>query len=302
MNSPQRPRELAWQVFRGSAARGEGLVSPKQLRSSLWLHLGYDLYSDSRLERDHELRCHAVLLTVPEETYFAGPSAAFLYGVEHAATFHDPVHLAIPVGARLNPRMPTVVHRMILADDERMTHRGFPLTTPPRTCWDLALWLDPTKAVAIIDALLRAQIVTIHDLTELVDGRLGRRGARRVKTVFGFADSGAQSPAESILRVRLLQHGFPRPCTQFPVRVGGGVILHPDLAWPQYQVAVEYDGMWHHDAQQFHRDRHRLNLLSAAGWAVVLVTGQRMRTDFAGVANELAAVLKQRGWDGRLRP
>jgi len=88
------------------------------------------------------------------------------------------------------------------------------------------LWLEPVKAVAIIDRLLGSQLVTARDLNHLVGERLGLHGARRVKRTFGFTDGGAQSPAESILRVRLLQRGFPRPCTQFAVHVNGKV-LHP---------------------------------------------------------------------------
>ena len=297
---PQRPRQLAWQVFRGSAARAEGLLSTKQLRGSQWLRLGYDLYADSRLERDHQLRCHALLTVIPERTYFAGPSAALLHGVEHAADFQDPVHLVTPAGTRLNARQPTVVHRMILDQGEHMMHRGFPATTPIRTCWDLALWLEPVKAVAIIDGMLRRQLVSLQDLNDLIAQRLGCHGARRAQRTFGFSDGGAQSPAESSLRVRLLLCGFPRPCTQFPVQVKGK-ILHPDLAWPDYMVAMEYDGLWHNDADQFHQDRERLNLLTTAGWIVVHVTGQRMRTDFAGVVGELKDVLVRRGWSGHLR-
>jgi very-short-patch-repair endonuclease len=297
----ERPRELAWQIFRGSAARKEGLLSTKHLRNGQWLRLGYDLYADSRLERNHELRCHAVLRVIPQHTYLAGPSAAFLYGVEHAATFQDAVHLVIPAGTRLSPRRPAIVHRMILSADEHTTHRGFPLTTPLRTCWDLALWLEPIKAVAIIDGLLRIRLVTGNDLDHLVGERLGRHGTSRVAKAFGLADGGAESPAESALRVRLLLRGFPRPSTQFPIHVNGGV-LHPDLAWPEYLVAVEYDGLWHNEAEQFHRDRQRLNQLEAAGWAVVHVTGRRMRSDFGRVVDELKRVLKRRGWPGHLHP
>lgn len=190
---------------------------------------------------------------------------------------------------------------MILESDEHTTHRGFPITTPLRTCWDIALWFEPVRAVALIDGLLHTEFVTAEDLDHLIGRRLGCHGARRARRVFRLADGGAQSPAESTLRVRLLVRGFPRPRTQFPVPVGGAV-LHPDLAWPEYMVAIEYDGLWHNEAEQFHRDRRRLNRLSASGWIVLHVTAQRMRTDFAGLTSELADVLKQRGWDGHLRP
>ena len=61
-------------------------------------------------------------------------------------------------------------------------------------------------------------------------------------------------------------------------------------------MAVEYDGQWHADAEQLHRDRRRLNQLVAAGWLVLHVTSQRLRHDFAGIVRETRAALLSRGW------
>lgn len=41
--------------------------------------------------------------------------------------------------------------------------------------------------------------------------------------------------------------GLPKPVVQCPVRVADGLILHPDLAYEEWKVAVEYDGIWHAD-------------------------------------------------------
>ena len=111
-----------------------------------------------------------------------------------------------------------------------------------------------------------------------------------------LADATAQSPAESRLRVRLVLAGLPRPVGQHPVRVGGGRVLHPDLAWPRWRVAVEYAGLWHADVDQFHRDRRRLNMLVAAGWTVLHVTSRRMSADFPAVVTEIRTALFRAGW------
>ena len=79
--------------------------------------------------------------------------------------------------------------------------------------------------------------------------------------------------------------------TQYPVQVAGGVIVHPDLAWPEFKVALEYDGQWHDDRRQFHRDRDRLRWLAAAGWLVVPVT--RTSVDVVRAVRE---ALRSRGW------
>jgi len=82
------------------------------------------------------------------------------------------------------------------------------------------------------------------------------------------------------------------------VIVADGVVLHPDLAWEKYRVAVEYDGAWHATVDQMRRDRRRLNLLVAEGWLVLHVTNDRLRHDFDGIVREVQAALRSRGWRG----
>ncbi len=52
----------------------------------------------------------------------------------------------------------------------------------------------------------------------------------------------------------------------------GRQVAKVDLGWPEHRLAVEYDGLWHAEPEQFGKDRARLNRLTAAGWRVVLVT------------------------------
>ncbi|MEJ3743546.1 DUF559 domain-containing protein [Actinomycetes bacterium KLBMP 9797] len=293
---PSRPRELQWQVFRGSDALGRRLLTPKQLRSTAWVRLRNDVYADNRLERDHELACRAAALRLPPGTAIAGPSAAFLYGVRHAAAPTDDVHVIMPSGASAAPRAGLRVHRSAIRPGEIVTAAGLTRTSPARTAWDLATWLDVHSAVAIIDSLLGAGVLQHADLAKMIDARRGTRGWRRAATALDLADGAAQSPPESRLRVKIVLAGLPRPIAQYPVVLDTGRVLHPDLAWPHYKVAVEYDGLWHGGAEQLHLDRRRLNQLQAAGWIVLHVTARRMRDDFPGVLREIEAALRSRGW------
>ncbi|HET6214619.1 MAG TPA: hypothetical protein VFE14_17270 [Micromonosporaceae bacterium] len=45
------------------------------------------MYADARLDRDHELACRAVALRLPPGVAIAGPSAAYLHGIEFAAGY-----------------------------------------------------------------------------------------------------------------------------------------------------------------------------------------------------------------------
>ncbi|MBQ1042773.1 hypothetical protein KBX35_05360 [Micromonospora sp. C32] len=394
---PHRPPELAWQVFRGSDAIRRGLLSRHHLRGASWIRLRQDVYADARLDRDHALACRAALLRMPPGAAIAGPSAAYLHGVEHAADFTDDVHillpatvradsqpgvrvhhapmsstrsgLLVPVGAaapaRTSPpadtsppassnspagtnphtgtrsptdtkppastRSPVVAPSAAdhppgtpdrtrspdLADPRNRPGLPNPATPPstaasnpfamilagppPRTepvacAWETAVWADPVKAVSIIDGLLRTGSVNRSALASEAARNACRPGGRRAAWVFGLTDGLAQSPPESHLRVRLVFAGLPRPVAQHPVRVSTGLLLHPDLAWPEFRVAVEYDGQWHSDADRMHLDRRRLNQLVEAGWLVLHVTGRRLHKEFPALVREIRAALVARGW------
>ncbi|MDG4806560.1 DUF559 domain-containing protein [Micromonospora sp. WMMD1120] len=171
-----------------------------------------------------------------------------------------------------------------------------PCSDPGRAAWETAVWLDPIRAVAIVDSLL-GQRLTDHDaLAVLGASNADRPGGRRAQWVFGLADGGAESPPESHLRVRLVLGGLPRPVTQHPIRLPNGTVVHPDLAWPEFRVAVEYDGQWHSDPEQLHRDRRRLNMLVSAGWLVLHVTSRRLYGEFPAVLHEVRNALVSRGW------
>ncbi len=107
---PHRPDALTWQVFRGSDAVRGGLLTEHQLRSSAWVRLRHDIYADARLDRDHALACRAALLRLPPGVVVGGPSAAYLHGVQHAASFTDDVHVLVPRSLRVGPQRGLSVH------------------------------------------------------------------------------------------------------------------------------------------------------------------------------------------------
>lgn len=338
---PHRPPELAWQVFRGSEAIRRGLLSRHHLRGSSWIRLRQDVYADARLDRDHALACRAALLRMPPGAAIAGPSAAYLHGVEHAADFTDDVHVLLPATVRADSQPGVRVHHAPMSSTRSgllvpvgsaapartsppvgtrspagtsspigtsspagarstgavMILAGPPPRTEPAACaWETAVWADPVEAVGIVDGLLRTGSVNRSALASEAARNACRPGGRRAAWVFGLTDGLAQSPPESHLRVRLVLAGLPRPVAQYPVRVSTGLILHPDLAWPEFRVAVEYDGQWHSDADRMHLDRRRLNQLVAAGWLVLHVTGRRLRKEFPVLVREIRAALVARGW------
>jgi hypothetical protein len=287
----RRPRDLQWQVFRGSEAVRQGLLTPHRLRNTCWIMVRPDIYADSRLERDHALACHAVALKLPSDAVFAGPSAAYLMGVEHAAEYADDVHVIVPT--KRIPLLQTGLraHGIDLASGEIVGAGDLRRTTAIRTAWDVAQWLPIVPAVTVIDGMLAHAGLELATFDAVIRAREGQRGWRLAHRAASLADGGAQSPPESRLRVKLVLAGFPRPVTQHPVPLPGGLVLHPDLAWPAYRVAVEYDGRWHGGDDRLDLDRDRLNELLRAGWQVIHVTSRGLHRNFPKIVADVRAAL-----------
>lgn len=74
----------------------------------------------------------------------------------------------------------------------------------------------------------------------------------------------------------MMRAGLPTPVAQFRVFDDEGLIARVDFGYPELRLAIEYEGMWHGEAQQVGKDRSRLNRLRAAGWRVVFVTAADM--------------------------
>jgi hypothetical protein len=288
------PPALAGTVFRARDALASRLVTPAGLRGSAWRRMARGVYADAALPDSHALRCAASVLALPSGVIVAGRSAADLHGAA-TATASDPVELLVPTPLRVGAHAGVVVHAGAVEEAEWEVHAGLPVTTPLRTCWDLAQWLAPPDAVALVDRLLAAGRVRPADLAAYGERCGQARGHRRYRRVVELADDMSGSPQESRLRVRLIMAGVPAPVTQFVVTGEQGFAARVDFAWPDLKVAMEYDGLWHvGSARRMGDDRRRLNQLVAAGWCVLHVTADRLRYDFDRVVAELQAVIRTR--------
>ncbi len=143
-----------------------------------------------------------------------------------------------------------------------------------------ALW-HPYDLVAVADHLVRAPraargvlepLATLGQLAQAVDA--GRRiGVGRLRTALGRAREGVASRPETWTRLTLVDAGLPEPETDHLVLDAAGRFLaRVDLAYPQWRIAIEYDGAHHGTGLQWERDVERYAALEAAGWRVIRVT------------------------------
>ncbi|MCP3800846.1 hypothetical protein NLX83_16395 [Allokutzneria sp. A3M-2-11 16] len=283
---------LEVELFRGSDAITDGVLTPDVLRTPHFVRLFRDAYAVRGTPITHELRCRAAALVLPEAATLTGVSAATIYGVP-LATGDDPVELAAPSEARAHRRPGMRVRNLRIPDEESVPWNGIRLATPLRTAYDLLIGRRSlVERVACTDAWLRSGLVDFEELRRIVVKRhdhgvvVGRQAVELV-------DPRAESFPESELRVLLnLNELYPVP--QLKVCDSNGFIARVDLGFEEEKVAVEYDGAWHGDANQLPRDRERMNRLQAAGWHVVYVTAKWLRSSPRSVAAVVTQTLRER--------
>ena len=254
--------------FIGSEAVANGDVVKSALRTR-YNKLFRDVYIDPDAELTPLVRARAGWLWSRRRGIVAGLSASAAHGAEwvDAAAPLEIIH------SNRNPLPGLRIHGDFIDDDEIAPIEGIPVTTPARTALDLACWYPTDRAVAAIDALMRATDLKLADIETLVQRYPARRGIRRARKALGLADAGAQSPKETWLRLLLVRAGLPRPQTQIPVLDDfGGAIAYLDLGWEDVKVAAEYDGDHHRsDRLQYDWDIKRHEMLERLGWIVIRV-------------------------------
>lgn len=285
----QLPDSLRRTVFLGSCVVRNGQLTPAQLRSKAVRRLMHDAYADAMLPVDHGLRIAAATLVVPDLVAVAGQSAAWLHGVRLARA-SDPVELVAKPSVRRHARGQVTVHTGRLPEHDVQRVGRFRVTTPARTCVDVTRWYrDEAEAVALVDAMLAAEAVTTGEIATQLRISTGR-GLVRAGRALALVDGRAESPPESVLRVRVIRAGLPPPVPQLEIWHEGAFVARVDLGWRGVKVALEYDGAWHAGTGQLARDRRRLNALTRAGWTVIFVTATDMH-DLSRVMAQLRAAL-----------
>lgn len=147
-----------------------------------------------------------------------------------------------------------------------------PVSSPARTWFECAATFSVQDLVALGDHLVgKAGLATLDDLAGAI--RPGARGVQTARAALDRIRVGAESAMESHLRLAVVDAGFPEPELNVDVHDPDGRFLgRVDLAWPEYRIALEYDGDHHRDQDTFRRDQRRSNGFTVNGWLVIHAT------------------------------
>ena len=218
------------------------------------------------------------------------------------------VHLARFDGGNRPVRKGVAGHRLELPSADVTDLNGIPVTGPARTWLDLATVLELEDLVIAADFFVCSQsrsfgprklaLCSLGDLRQQVESNRGARGVRRAKAALGLARVGADSAQETRLRLALGRLGLPEPAMGYVVMdETGWELAWPDLAFPEYKVAVNYDGRHHLELRQRDSDIRRDESIAAIGWTSVTVTATQVRTwGFDGCAQRVLDALVRCGW------
>ncbi|MFC9561100.1 endonuclease domain-containing protein [Agromyces sp. NPDC056965] len=228
-------------------------------------------------------RCRAYRPRLREGVRFSHSTAAILLGAPLPAGLESSpiLHLTAIEGAR--PRTRSVVGHESGHAASAFVH-GLPPIVAPADVWcQLAGQLSIADLVAVGDYLVSgermpggrrsAPICTLDELSRALTAFRPARGTGKLVIALPRIRVGVDSRPETHTRLVIVDAGLPEPVVGHAVDVGGGLVLHPDLAYPAYRIAMEYEGERHRiDRDRWERDIARSRALEGAGWIVIRVT------------------------------
>lgn len=195
--------------------------------------------ASARPRDQHLARVRAAARVLGSRTYFARFSAAAIHGLPLLNRRYEEVTV-VRTGGGHGSVAPTIHARQaVLSPDDVTEVDGLPVTSLVRTVADLIRELPFAEAVMLADAALGRSV----ERPEIGDLIAGGRGCRLAATALAFADGDAESPGESLSRVRMWQAGLVMPTLQHVVLDADGTFLgRTDFYWEHCDTVGEFDG------------------------------------------------------------
>jgi very-short-patch-repair endonuclease len=276
-----------------------GVVSRRQLEQ---LGAGSDAI-DWRLETDRLLPLYRAVFAVGHRpaTRESRWMAAVLAGGPEAVLSHRAAgahwglcghsgRIDVTAPRKRRPRFGIRFHRSFLPSDETTVKNGIPVTTVPRTLFDLAAVLDRRqleRALNEAEVLRLWDELSLHDLLRRYPRRPGVSNVRAVLHARRAGPTITKSDLEALFLTFADRFGFPRPETN--VVIEG---IEVDCVWRAERLVIEVDGWATHGTRAaFERDREKGRTLQAAGWRCVAVTHRQMEESADEVARDVNRLL-----------
>jgi predicted transcriptional regulator of viral defense system len=242
--------------------------TPEEVQSEVsrgrWVRLRRGVYAEravlAAVDADpvgrHRLECAAVLVRLRGRPVVSHASAARLSGIVVPSSAPEVVRLTDEVQWRRG-RGYEVARATVLPFEVRALG-AFRITASARTLVDCAREWPLEDAVVAIDAALNAGLSSHADLTEAVLAQRHWAGIGDAARAANLADARAESPLETLGRLRILASGLPAPELQVEIRDARGFVARVDAWYEEAAVAVEFDGLVKYEAPRDGRSPARV--------------------------------------------
>ena len=235
---------------------------------------------DPRVRETIASLCETYATQMDERAFFSSITAAQLMGIplppRHGSS--EAIHVAIVSPHRGLEGVRVIGHKVQLMGGDSWTRDGLIMSTPARAWCELGVLLSIPELVAAGDFIIRpGHALASHlDLIDAVQRYPDRRAKRKLRGALTLLDGRAESPMESQLRVILNMAGVVGLVPNLPIRIAGRS-YRIDLAIPTKKVAIEYQGDYHRDKEQYRHDMTRRSRIESDGWRFIEVNADDIR-------------------------
>ena len=295
-----------WQV--AQAGPGARIVDP-QLHSGRWQPLYRGVYATFTGHPSRIALLWGAVLRAGPRAALSYDTAAELDRLTDKPSRH--IHVTVDAARQITisgRECHGLVPRIILHRSTRLDLVRHPARTPPRTrieetTLDL-IEVSPSfdQALAWLASACGRRLTT----PELLLGSMAARSRLRWRNRLASALTDIGDGVHSVLEWHYVRgversHGLPRAKRQSVSRVGERT-RYLDNHYSEFGVAVELDGHTTHPAEARWRDIRRDNASAEAGIVTLRYGWADVIHEPCRVAAEVARVLRNQGWTGRLRP
>ena len=269
-----------------------------QVAAGRWDVLSEGVFLATNGTPKREARLWAALLASGDGAVLSHSTAGAVYGFCRTVPL---IEVSIPNERQEVSVAGVRVRRSRLLPGKATQYQGWPITTPADTVLDLVGGMrSPHDVVALLTDACRSRSVAAPQILTAMGERRRQRHRELIKDSLNDIVAGVESVLEHTYLVRVERaHGLPVGRRQVKAWANG-VPIRKDVDYDEYLTVVELDGRVGHEGSGQHRDRRRDNAGTREGRAT-LRYGHADLKDPCGTAQEVADVLRARGWRGTLR-
>lgn len=210
----------------------------------------------------------------------------------------DAVRVSVPRGALVVRVRGADVRQTRRWTPHDLDSSGIPRTRNEVAAVRAALWArSEREATLLLTMAVQQRLVTPRELGEAMLRVRRDRRRRLVHEVILELMGGAESLGEVDVARECVRRGLPTPSRQ-AVRRGRGGRYFLDIAWEEWGVVVEVDGIHHAWAQNVVGDALRHNHLALQGDVVLRLPLLGLRVAPDDFFDQVAQALLARGWRG----